>query len=134
MKKLISLIVLALTVLASQAMELPQAELDRQLRVAAIKNDVEKMKQVLHAGANVNATNYRGLTPLHWAASRNNKEAMELLLARADVDVNALDDVGQTPLDFAAIENNQKAIELLLASEYSGLQTGKEKLLALQKD
>ena len=51
-------------------------------------------------GADVNAKNVGGLTPLHQAALSGRKEIAELLIAKG-ADVNAETNDGKTPLDFA---------------------------------
>jgi len=67
---------------------------------AAADGNIEVVKQLLAAGANVNAKNKWGGTPLHWAARGGHKEIVELLIAKG-VNVNAKDDEGETPLDQA---------------------------------
>ena len=55
---------------------------------------------LLDAGANINAPEYMGWSPLHSAVSSSNLEAIEALLAaRANVDAKAVG--GATPLHFA---------------------------------
>jgi len=51
---------------------------------------------------------------LHWAADKNYKDVVELLLAHG-ADVNAKDDKGKTPLDVAikSEQSNKEIIELL---------------------
>ena len=64
-------------------------------------------------GANVNAKRTMdGLTPLHFAASRNQKAMVELLIFKA-ADVNAKGS-GGTPLHWAAAFGDTKLVELLL--------------------
>jgi len=48
----------------------------------------------------VNAKTKTGWTPLHNAATQDDKEIAELLIAKG-ADVNAKDDDGETPLDQA---------------------------------
>ena len=70
------------------------------LRKACKKGDIEAVKQHLAAGADVNAKDGGGWTPLHYAAVVDHKEIVELLLA-SSADVNAKIDDGKTPLDSA---------------------------------
>lgn len=60
------------------------------------------MAQLLvESGANVNARNSTGSTPLHSACSRGNKKVVEYLLSKG-ADANAKDVKGTTPLYVAA--------------------------------
>ena len=54
----------------------------------------------------------RGGTPLHYAASRRDKEIAELLIAK-DADVNAKMEDGDTPLDWAIEINRTETADLL---------------------
>jgi cytohesin len=79
------------------------------------KGDIEAVKQHLAAGADVNAKDEEGLTPLHLAAGRGHKKIVELLIAK-DADVNAkLAVEGETPLHLAAWDGHKEIAELLIA-------------------
>jgi cytohesin len=67
---------------------------------AATGGDIEAVKEFLVAGADVNAKERRGQTPLHAATYRGHTALVELLIAN-DADVNALSVNGKTPLDWA---------------------------------
>jgi len=67
---------------------------------AARGGDIEAVKEFLATGTDVNAKNFAGLTPLHWASSGDHKEIVELLIT-AGADVNAKDEDADTPLDNA---------------------------------
>src|SRR5690606_7898040 len=54
-----------------------------------------------------------GTTPLHWAAYRNDVEAVKRLL-KAGADASARNDYGATPLSEAAVTGNAELIRLLL--------------------
>ena len=85
---------------------------------AAGAGNIEAVKQHLAAGADVNAIDRRGWTPLHqadvrkkrsggwtplhYAAYGGHKEIAELLIAEG-ADVNAKDEDGVTPLHEAAL-------------------------------
>ena len=73
-------------------------------------------------GADVNAKNDGGFTPLHYAASRRDKEIAELLIAK-DADVNAKMEDGDTPLDWAIEINRTETADLL---RKHGAKTGEE--------
>ncbi|MDP7611496.1 MAG: ankyrin repeat domain-containing protein [Nitrospinaceae bacterium] len=82
------------------------------IHVAAAVVNIEAVKQHLAAGADVNAKDDRGVTPLHYAAAKGSKEIAELLIAKS-ADVNAKIpyglNKGETPLDFATHPDNVNA-------------------------
>ena len=67
---------------------------------AAIRGNIEAVKQYLDDGADVNAKYGGGWTPLHHSAEAGHKEIVELLID-AGADVNVKDLFGETPLDWA---------------------------------
>ena len=67
---------------------------------AAEAGNIEAVKQYLAAGADVNAKDDNGWTPLHAAAREGHKEIAELFIANG-ADVNAKTVYGNTPLDLA---------------------------------
>tara|TARA_B100001105_G_scaffold216189_1_gene181853 strand:+ start:133 stop:477 length:345 start_codon:yes stop_codon:yes gene_type:complete len=78
----------------------PLSEADKALIQAAVKGDIEAVKQHLAAGADVNAKHETGGTPLHEAAHKDHGEIVELLIAKG-ADVNAkIGKGGPTPLNF----------------------------------
>ena len=87
-------------------------EADRALRKAAKEGNIEAVKQHLATGADVNAKNKVGQTPLHWVASEGHKEIAELLIA-GGADVNAKDEFGETPLDWAIRFKHPEVADLL---------------------
>jgi hypothetical protein len=63
----------------------------------------------------VNARNKYGITPLHWAISRNDPNIVKLLLKASGIDVNAKEDeYGKTPLHIAAARGSPELVKLLL--------------------
>jgi len=61
---------------------------------------VETVALLLAGGADVNAQDGDGQTPLHWAASNALNDVVNLLLERG-ADINARDKYGNTPLQEA---------------------------------
>ena len=105
---------------------------------AAGAGNIEAVKQHLAAGADVNAIDRRGWTPLHqadvrkkrsggwtplhYAAYGGHKEIAELLIGKG-ADVNTKDAAGMTPLDFAIIYNYLETADHL---RKHGGKTGEE--------
>ena len=85
------------------------------LFVAARGNDIKAVQWLLANGAEVNAKNDNGWTPLHGAATKNASEAAAVLLANG-AEVNAKRENGWTPLYLAAHENASEAAAVLLAN------------------
>jgi len=75
--------------------------------------DASKIKYLIERGADVNAKEEYGNTPLHWASIENHIELAKLLIERG-ADVNAKRNDGETPLHWASIENYIELAELLL--------------------
>ena len=74
-------------------------EPDRALLKAANTGNIEAVKQYIAGGADVNAKDEYGGTPLFNAAVNGHTETAELLIDKG-ADVNAKHD-GETPLDWA---------------------------------
>jgi len=88
---------------------------DDSIHNAASAGHIEAVKQHLAAGADVNAKDSVGWTPLHLAAIYDHKETAELIIANG-ADVNAKNDGGFTPLHAAALNGHKEIAELLLAN------------------
>ena len=91
-------------------------EADRALIDATEAGDIESIKQHLAAGADVNATDEVGWTPLHHAIVFNEKKQMKIveLLIDKGADVNAKNWEGGTPLHYAALTGRKEIAELLI--------------------
>jgi ankyrin repeat protein len=70
------------------------------LHYAAYGGHKEIAELLIAEGADVNAKDEDGVTPLHEAAFGGYKEIAELLIAKG-ADVNAKNNGGETPLDFS---------------------------------
>ena len=75
------------------------SEADRALLKTAQAGNIEAVKQHLADGADVNAKNKYGRTPLDEAARKGHEEIVELLIAKG-ADVNVVDGA-DTPLFWA---------------------------------
>src|SRR5271167_3205108 len=73
-----------------------------------------EVERLLVKGANVNARDKYGNTPLHSAASYGHKDVAELLIVNG-ANVNAEAKSGATPLFFAAYYGHRDVAELLIA-------------------
>lgn len=74
--------------------------------------------RAIEAGANINAADEWGYTPLHEVAKVGGVEAAELLLSMPEhTGPNAADSEGYTPLHGAARAGSVKMVQLLLASQ-----------------
>ena len=84
----------------------------RPLNWAAFQNNTAMIDLLLDAGADINATNLSGFTPLHHAVEGEAIEAIELLIKKgASLDLKTK--TGRTVLEIAAMSGNQKVIDLV---------------------
>jgi ankyrin repeat protein len=81
---------------------------------AAVAGDLEALKTLIAAGADVNAQNDKGETPLMEAAAMGQADAAKLLIA-AKADVNAKKKDGVTALHGAAFFAHPELVKLLIA-------------------
>ncbi|CAH7686718.1 ankyrin repeat-containing domain protein [Phakopsora pachyrhizi] len=97
-------------------LELPDSMGWTALIIAASAGITEVVSELIHAGANVNATNEKGhsnLCPRHYAASKGRTEIGAMLI-RYGADINAKDRANQQPLHRAASSGATPFIKLLL--------------------
>jgi len=79
------------------------------------ENDLEIIKILIEAKADVNKPDEQGRTPLISAARNNNIEAFKLILT-ANANVNSQDNAGNTALIEAIDTNNIEMVKLLISS------------------
>lgn len=77
------------------------------------KGAPDRIKELLEAGADPNATYWYQITALHFIVSMENMEATKLL-ADSGADINAKDSAGQSVLHWACENENLNCIKLLL--------------------
>ncbi len=81
---------------------------------AAMDGNVEMLKLLVAAGANINAGDQNGETPLSWAAAKGMSECVRYLLSLPGIKVNRTNINRQTPLYRAVLSNEVECVELLL--------------------
>jgi ankyrin repeat protein len=77
--------------------------------------DVNEVRRTLSTGADVNATNPEGVTPLMRAAMDGEVEIVETLLAAGGANVNVQSESGETALLRAALYGRAEIVKLLVA-------------------
>ncbi len=76
--------------------------------------DTEDVSRCLKGGANVNARDKYGRTPLHWAAVHSKAPAVVTALVQAGAKINARNESGDTPLHNAASYKSPEVVRALL--------------------
>jgi ankyrin repeat protein len=84
------------------------------LYISAQTNQIEILKLLLTAGADVNKQNGDGRTPIFTASASGHMGILIKLLATMRVDVNIPDNNGATPLIVASLNGNTKIVTILL--------------------
>ena len=89
----------------------------KSLHQAAADGDILNVRLHISKGAELNAKNERGHTPLHEAAFRGRKDVAELLIAEgADVNARARGWSDLTPLHCATLWGDKSVAQLFLAT------------------
>ena len=91
----------------------PDYKVPNDLGGAASAGNLEKIREWLKKGANINGKYDKDFTPLHWAATMNQVDAIQLL-ADEGADLNARDGHKSTPLLLAAFFGQAQSVDLLL--------------------
>ncbi|KAF5641479.1 ankyrin unc44 [Fusarium tjaetaba] len=97
-------------------------------------NDIAS--QLIDAGADCNATDNDGMTPLHSASFQNHYQITTLLLSKAsefgiDIEAKAKAKNGRTPLHLASLQGNELIVKTLLQAKASIDATDDSKLTPL---
>lgn len=71
--------------------------------------DVENMRKLIDAGADVNARTNDGMTPLHWAVKEGRLGAVKLLISKGAY-VNMIS--GEGPLTQTVVSNRRNSLEI----------------------
>jgi ankyrin repeat protein len=88
--------------------------LDSPIADAAMRNDIQAVRTLLRAGADVNAAHGDGMTALHWAAENGDADLAQVLIA-AGANPRSITRLGQyTPLHLASKRGSAEVIKVLL--------------------
>ncbi|KAF5985664.1 1-alkyl-2-acetylglycerophosphocholine esterase [Fusarium coicis] len=92
------------------------------LNVASYHGYNDIASQLIDAGANCNATDNDGMTPLHSASFQNHYQITASLISRAsklgiDIEAKAKAKNGRTPLHLAALQGNELIVKTLLQAK-----------------
>ena len=79
--------------------------------------DINKVASLIEAGADVNAQNEYGASPLHWAAHHNNQELAEILIAH-NANINAQTKHNLSPLYWGAFYSSISVVTTLLKAHF----------------
>lgn len=107
------------------------------LHLAAMDNNLTKVKNLISQGAKVNLQDDRNRTPLHWAAYFNKNDSYHKVieaLVENGAKINLKDKLNQTPLHFLVEYSSYKSIGLLMKNDadiYAADKEGKRPLDAL---
>lgn len=85
------------------------------LRRAIEKNNADTVDALIAEGAEVNAKDNCGRTPLHLAARNNHQDVEDVLIAAKGIDVDAKDDYGITPIHLAVQNGHKNVAGVLIA-------------------
>ena len=86
------------------------------MHYAALKGDIEQIKDRLKSPISINSMRNRGLSPLHLACLAGQKEMVEFLVAEG-ADINLCSPAGESPLHKAVESKNTEIIALLASLE-----------------
>lgn len=84
------------------------------LHQAAWHGDLQKLKSLIASGANLDARDSRGRTPLHVATFARQREAITLL-AKAGADLDLLEDDRYDAVTIAAVADDAATLSVLLS-------------------
>ena len=87
-----------------------------QLLVATKNDDLERVKELIEFGVDINYKNHRGETPLNIAASMSYLDIVKYLIKK-NADVNIVDNRGDNALMMPAIENHLDIVKELIKAK-----------------
>jgi len=135
MKRLaISILILLLFASLTLDKTFAQTAPPQSIHQATVSGNIERVKELLANGNDINFKNRQGWTPLH-AAVWNQKQDIAKLLIEKGADVNVKDTSSRTALQFAADTGQKEIVELLIAkkAEINTMSVRGENALSLAK-
>jgi ankyrin repeat protein len=90
--------------------------IDRELIAAANENNLPEVERLLSVGADVNAKDHYGDTPLHMACYRGHVQVFQALREHG-ADIELKNNYGRTPLHCACRLGHLAVVTELLASD-----------------
>lgn len=115
MNNIIKTIILPLWLLTANNI-IAQDSLNSALLDATWENNLDKTKELISLGADVNTRSYDQATPLHFACANNNIEMVKLLVYKS-ASLNAKDSRQKTPLHICAEFGLDSIAEFLILSK-----------------
>jgi ankyrin repeat protein len=88
--------------------------IDQELRLAARENNLPEFRRLLSVGADVNAKDSFGWTPLHWASAMGHSQVVIELLQHG-AGIEAKDNSGRAPLLRACLNGHVTVVNELLS-------------------
>lgn len=92
-------------------------EVENQLNYFINLSDFENLKKLVESGYPINSGDKDGMTPLHFATIKEDKEMIQYLISK-NADVHAHNNEGLQPIHYAAKSNNIEVIKLLLSVDF----------------
>lgn len=98
------------------AIEFPDIAGRTPIFYAVEQNQPEALRALISLGANINAQDNNGVTPLMHAAAKNREECLAILLRQNNINVNLADSQGRTALTYSAYAEDAQAAKKLIAA------------------
>jgi ankyrin repeat protein len=92
------------------------SRIDQELIRAACENNLAEVSRLLSVGADVNAKNNYGETPLHEACRKGHVQVVKELVSHG-ADIEAKDNDESTPLHTAALRGHLPVVKMLLSGD-----------------
>ncbi len=102
-----------LRIVLDNASDLAIGSLNRHLIQASEKCQIDVAKALIEKGADINAANEQGITPLHWAVMKESREAVQLFVS-SGANAGQSNKAGYSPLDLACVGANLALIETFI--------------------
>jgi ankyrin repeat protein len=80
---------------------------------AVKNNNIDKVKELLNSGIDVNIQDKHNWTPLHIACLNHQLANVKLLLSHPDININIKNKDGQTPLDKVCEHESEKSLKII---------------------